>query len=141
MFSSLLAILGFAALKKNSAVHFRVQRLHAPAEHFRPAGQLGHVAHGNSRFAQQLRGAAGGNNFDSQRRKLSRKFRHAGFVIDADQRPLDRHSRASQSVRRKVAGQCKRLRRISEGVLTRRSRRTEVSSKRAPSISRGRLRR
>ena len=76
-------------------MHLGVQRLHAPAEHFRPAGQLGHVAHGNSRVAQQLRGPAGGNDLDSQRRKLPREFRDAGFVIDADERPLDGHSRAS----------------------------------------------
>ena len=96
MFGGLLAVLGLAALEKNSAVHFRMQRLHAPAQHFRPSGQFGHVAHGNARVAQQLRGAASRNNFNSQRRKFPREFRDAGFVVDADERPFDRHSRASR---------------------------------------------
>ena len=63
----LLAVFRFSAAEQNAAVHFRVQRLHAPAQHFRPAGQVGNVAHGDARFAQQLGRAAGRNNFDLQR--------------------------------------------------------------------------
>ena len=72
-----------------------MQRLHATAEHFRPAGQLSNVAHGNSGIAEQPRRASGRNDFDSHRCKFAREFHHAGFVVHADQRPLNRHGSAS----------------------------------------------
>ena len=58
-------------------MHFRVQRLHAPAQHLRPSGQVGNVAHSDSRFAQQLGRAARGNNLDPARGQLPHKFRQA----------------------------------------------------------------
>src|SRR6202034_1380492 len=56
---------------------------------FPASGQLADIAHGKSRIAPQLRRTPGRNDLDPQRRQLVREFRHTGFVIDADQRPLD----------------------------------------------------
>ena len=66
-----------------------MQRFHASAEHFRPARQFGHIAHGNARVAQQLRRSARRDDFDSKRRKLAREIHNPGLIVNADERPLD----------------------------------------------------
>src|SRR5580704_10800500 len=85
----LLLVFGFRALVQNSAVYFRVQRLHAAAEHFGPAGEIGNVANGDAGIAQKFGGAAGGNNFDAERTQLAREFDDAGLVVDADESASD----------------------------------------------------
>ena len=53
-------VLGQQAIGEDAAVHFRVQRLHAPVEHFREAGVIADVDHFQAGVADQLRGAARG---------------------------------------------------------------------------------
>src|ERR1700688_1663232 len=89
MLAGLLAVVCLPALEQNPTVNFRVQRLHATAEHFRPTGQVGYVAHRNCCFAQEPRRTPCRDNFDSERRELARKFDDASLVIHADERPLD----------------------------------------------------
>ncbi len=86
-----VAIAFLSALIKNSAVNFRMQRLHAPAQHFRPVGELGNVAHGHAAFAQHPRRAAGGDDFNFCRGQALREFQQPGFIEYADQRSLNRH--------------------------------------------------
>ncbi len=85
MLRDYLPVSGISAPKQNSAVNFRMQRLHAPAQHFRPSGQFGHVAYGDSRIAQQPRRPSGRHNFNFQRSQLPRKFHQPRLVVDADQ--------------------------------------------------------
>src|SRR5258707_588714 len=47
------------AAKQQAAMHFGVQGLHAPAEHFGPAGEVGDVAHGDARFLRSAASPAG----------------------------------------------------------------------------------
>src|SRR4051794_387526 len=72
-------------------MHLWMQRFHAPTEHLRPAGEIGDIANGHLRIAQQLGGAAGGKNLDSQRRQAFRKLHDPGLVENADQRTCDCH--------------------------------------------------
>ena len=91
VFRGLRAVARLSAPEQNAAMHFRVQRLHAPAQHLRPSGQVGNVAHGDSRFAQQLGRAAGGNDLDPARGQLPHKFRQPALVINTHQRAFHRH--------------------------------------------------
>ena len=91
MLFRLLAVSGLPALKQDPAVNFRVQRLHPPAQHLRPPGQLRHVAHRNRSFAQKPRRAAGRNDFDAKRGKHARKFHDPSFVVNADKRSFHSH--------------------------------------------------
>ena len=93
MLGDLLAVLGFRALKKNSAMNFGMQRLDAASEHLGPAREIGDVAHGNSRISQELGRPAGRDDFGAERRELAREFDDAGFVVHADERALDGHRR------------------------------------------------
>src|SRR5580658_9818014 len=82
-----------SAMKKNSAMNFRVQRLHAPAEYLRPARQLGNIAHGDSGIAQQPGRSARRHDLDFHRRKLACEFHDPRLVIHTDQRPLNCHEK------------------------------------------------
>ena len=66
----LFLILGVMAPVQQPAMHFWVQRFHAAAEHFRPAGEFRHIFHRHALFAQQFCRAAGRQDLDLQRRKL-----------------------------------------------------------------------
>ena len=89
-----LIVFVFTAIEQ-TAVYLRVQRLHAAAQHFRPAGEVRYIAHGDVRFAQQLRRSARRENFDLQRRKPLREFHDARLVKHADQRALHCHAVSS----------------------------------------------
>ncbi len=91
MLGSLLLIFRVPAPEEQSAMHFRVQRLHASAQHFRPAGEIGNIAHRYARFAQQFGGPARRENFDLQRGEPLRKFHDPRLVENADQRALHPH--------------------------------------------------
>ena len=71
---SLFAVFGSSAAKQNAAVHLRVQRFHAAAQHLRPAGQVRDVAYRDAGVAQQLRRASRRNNLHSRARQSLRKF-------------------------------------------------------------------
>ena len=87
----LLLILGVIAAVQQPAVHFRMQRFHAPAQHFRPARELGDVFDGHSCLAQQLRRAAGRQYLDLQRRQPPGKLHDSGLVEYAEQRAFHGH--------------------------------------------------
>ena len=48
---------------QDAAVYFGVKRLHPAVQHLGKAGQLGDVFHRDAGVAQQLGGAAGGDQF------------------------------------------------------------------------------
>ena len=68
---------------QNAAVHLGMQRLHPAVEHLGEAGQLGDVFDCDAGIAQQLRGAAGGNQLDAHAGELTRKVDQSGLVGDA----------------------------------------------------------
>ena len=77
--------------EEQPAVDFRVQGLHASAQHLGPAGEIGNVPYRDSRFAQQLGGSAGGENLDLQRCQALGKFHNPGLVKHTDKRALYHH--------------------------------------------------
>ena len=75
----LLAVLGSAAAKQNAAVNLRMQRLHAAAEHLRPAGQVRDVAHRDAGLAQQFRRASRRDDLHSRARQRLRELHKTAF--------------------------------------------------------------
>ncbi|MCY1240520.1 hypothetical protein D9M72_533730 [compost metagenome] len=73
-------VLGQVAACQDAAVHLRVQRLDAAVEHFREAGVVGHLRHGQAAVGQQLGGAAGGKQRDAERVQFAREIDDAGLV-------------------------------------------------------------
>ena len=71
---------GIVADREQPAVHRRVQRLDAAVHHFGKAGQIGHIAHVETRVAQCLGGAAGRDEFDALVGKCPAEFDEAGLV-------------------------------------------------------------
>src|SRR5260370_34548546 len=110
MLRGLFLVLRGPAPEEEPAVHFGVQGLHASAQHLRPAGEIGNVAHRDSRFAQQLGGSASGENFDLQSRQALRKFYYPSLVKHTDQRALHTH----ESLRNEKAQQCNGLTRFDK---------------------------
>jgi hypothetical protein len=84
MLRRLFLVLRILPAKQQPAVNFRMQRLHAPAEHLRPARKMGNVAHRHSGLAQQFRRSARRKNFNLQGRQPLRKFHDSRFVKHAD---------------------------------------------------------
>ena len=78
------------AQRQQAAVDRRVQRLHAAVHHFGKARQVGHVAHGQPRLPQRLRGAAGGQKLDPPARQSAREVDQAGLVGNGNQRAAKR---------------------------------------------------
>ena len=91
MFRRLLLVFRMATAKEQSGVDFGMKRLHAAAEHFGPAGEIGNVAHRDSRFAQQLGGSSGRENVDLERGQALGEFHDSSFIEHADKRALHRH--------------------------------------------------
>jgi hypothetical protein len=87
----LLLVLGKIAAEEEAAVDFGVQSLDAAAEHFRPAGELGNIADGDSSFAEELGGAASGEDFDAESGEFLRKVHDFRFVENADESALHCH--------------------------------------------------
>src|SRR4029077_635740 len=73
------------------AVHFRVQRLHAPAQHFGPTSKFGDILHCYAFVAQQFCRAAGRENLDLQGREPPGQLHDPGLVEYAQQRPFHSH--------------------------------------------------
>ncbi len=80
---------GVFAAMQNAAVNFGMQRLDAPIEHFRKAGEFGDVFDGDAGIAQQLGGASGGDEFDAEAGELAGEIYEAGFIGDAEDGALD----------------------------------------------------
>jgi hypothetical protein len=74
-----------AAPAEQAAVDARVQGLDPPVHDFRETGHLGHLLHGEPGLAQGAAGAAGGNEFDTQRGQTTGEIHHAGLVRHAEQ--------------------------------------------------------
>ncbi|ABA48884.1 hypothetical protein BURPS1710b_3404 [Burkholderia pseudomallei 1710b] len=84
-----LHVLGQVAAGEDAAVHLRVQRLHAPIEHFREAGVVGHFGDGQARVGEQFRGAARRQQLDAERGQRFREVDDAGLVGNGNERLLD----------------------------------------------------
>ena len=78
----------FAAVK-DSAMHLGMEGLDAPVEHFGEAGEFGNIFDGDAGVAQQLGGAAGGDELNSEPGEFAREVRQAGLVGDAEECALD----------------------------------------------------
>ena len=90
----------FAAMQ-NAAVNLRMQRLDAPIEHFREAGQFRNIFDGDAGIAQQLGRASGRNQFDAESGELAGKVDQSGFIGDTKNGALNfRHetSGANQKI-------------------------------------------
>jgi hypothetical protein len=89
--SGLVTVLSVVAAKEEAAVDFGMEGFDPPAEHFGPSGKFGDISNGDAIFAKQLGGAAGREDFDSKVSEVTGKINDAGFVEDAEQRPLYGH--------------------------------------------------
>ena len=78
-------VLGQLAAGQDAAVDLGVERLHPPVEHLGEAGDLGHVHHRDAGLAQQLGGAAGGEDLGAERGQAARELHHPGLVVHADE--------------------------------------------------------
>src|SRR5690606_6348301 len=63
--------------RKKSAMHFGVEGLDAAIHHFGKAGEVGDLAHRQAGIADQLVGAAGGDQFHAGGAQTSGKVGHA----------------------------------------------------------------
>ena len=84
-----LAMLRILAPVQDAAVDFGMQGLDPAVQHLREAGEFGDIFDVNAGVAQQLGGAAGGDQFDSQGGKFAGEFHQPGFVGDAQDGALD----------------------------------------------------
>src|SRR5581483_10005839 len=78
----------FAAMK-NSAVNLRMQGFNATVEHFGEAGEVGDVFDVDAGIAQQLGGAAGGDELDAHLGELAGEIGYAGLISDTENCALD----------------------------------------------------
>ena len=76
---------------ENAAMHFRVEGLDAAIEHLGKAGVVGNVGDVESGIAQQLGGAAGGQQLDPELSQAAGKIHRAALVGNADERLCDLH--------------------------------------------------
>lgn len=76
-------VLRLVAAAEEPAVNLRVQRLHAALHHLRESRVFRHVGHGKTLVAQELRGAAGGEQLEAVvLYEAGREIGKAGFVAD-----------------------------------------------------------
>ncbi|MNN62550.1 hypothetical protein D3C81_1778620 [compost metagenome] len=101
-------VLGQVAARQDAAMDLRVQRLDAAVEHFREAGVVGHLRHGQAAVGQQLGGAAGGKQRDAERVQFAREFDDAGLVGNGKEGLLDHGlgKRFKFKVNRAAAASC-----------------------------------
>src|SRR2546422_3911708 len=64
------------------------------------AGDLGDVAHGHARLAQQLRGAARREDLDAEADQRLRELDHPGLVVDGDESAANPHRGSLMITRR-----------------------------------------
>ncbi len=81
-----LFVRGVAAHRKQTAMDLGMQRLHPPVHHLRHAGDVGDVDDIEARLAQQLGGAAGGDELDALSAQALGKLHHARLVADRKER-------------------------------------------------------
>ncbi len=78
-----------AAAAKDAAVDLGMQRLHAAVHHLRETGVVGDFGHRDAAVAQQLEGAAGGQQRDACLAEFAGEVDDAGLVGDGDQGLFD----------------------------------------------------
>ena len=92
-----------AAHGEQPAVDLGMQRLHAPVEHLRKAGELGHVLDGEPSAAQHRGGAARRDQLDAHLRQRLRKLDEPRLVRHRKERASDpalgRHGYSSPNMR------------------------------------------
>ena len=74
---------------QDAAVHFGVQRLHPSIKHFGETGELGNVLDRDTRFAQQLGGATGRNQFHAHASELAGKVHQPRLIGDTENGTLN----------------------------------------------------
>ncbi|MNM83567.1 hypothetical protein D3C81_956300 [compost metagenome] len=99
-------VLGQVAAGQDATVHLRVQRLHAAVQHFRKAGVVGHLRHGQAGVGQQLGGAAGGKQHHAERVQVAREIDDAGLVGNGEKGLLDHGLGERFKVNRVAAASC-----------------------------------
>ncbi len=77
-------VLGIFAAMEDAAVDFGMKRLDAAVEHFRESGEFGDVFDHDAGVAEELGGAAGGDEFDAEGGELAGEIDESGFVGDAE---------------------------------------------------------
>ena len=95
-----LGMLGIVAQRQQTAVHFRVQRLHAPVHHLRKTRDGADVLHLQPRIRDRLVRAPGRDECRAQAGQRLGMVDEAGLVGDRNEGALDRedvsHGRASR---------------------------------------------
>jgi hypothetical protein len=84
-------MLGIVPHAEQSAVHFRVKRLHAAVHHLRKAGQVRNVAHLMPKLPKLCRRPAGRDQLDAALRKPLSEAVEARLVRKRNERPFDGH--------------------------------------------------
>jgi hypothetical protein len=74
---------------KHAAVNFRMQRFHPAIQHFRKTGVIGHFDHLDAVFRQQLGGAPGGKDFNSETGQRPGKLQYTLLVGNTDKSALN----------------------------------------------------
>src|SRR5258706_2255670 len=82
-------MMGQIASREDAAIHLGMQGLDAAVHHFRKAGVVADLGHGDAVFLQQLGGAAGRQDLHPARIEGPRKSRLAGCIGNADQGATD----------------------------------------------------
>ena len=80
------------AVGEDAAVHLRVQRDDAVAEHLRRAGDRFDGRVGNARFSQRFGGATAGHDLPPEVNETLGERGHAGLVIHREECPHDSSS-------------------------------------------------
>ena len=92
-------------IREDAAVDGRVQRLHAPVEDLREAGDGAHVGHRQARVPQRARRAAGGDQLEPPRRRSPRPS-SASPVLSLTDSSARRGAGSARSRRRDVTRAC-----------------------------------
>jgi hypothetical protein len=88
----LLAVGCQPPIGQDPAVDPRMERLDAPIEHLREAGDRGHVRHRQARGSKRPSRTAGGNELEAEAHQARPELREAGLVGDREERsPWDGH--------------------------------------------------
>ena len=91
-----------AAKKKQAAVDFWMQCLHAAVEHFRKTGIIAQFDDRQAGLTQDLGGAAGRNQFHPGRRQRLRERNEPGLVKNRDEGALDLCHKNAPKFRQKL---------------------------------------
>ncbi len=79
------------AAGQDTAMHLGMQGLDAAIQHFRKTGVVADFGHREAGIAQQLGGAAGGQQLDALGGEALGEFENTRLVGDGNQRLLDGH--------------------------------------------------